>query len=98
MNDASPASEYDSSSSRWQAPQLGAALKSISSGLFCLFACFNASSASLIQLTAIAKHLQTLAWSKDKHINLRLQICMKGNRCGRTSLDWPITLHVLGPR
>jgi len=53
MKDARPASAYDSSSSRWQAPQAGAALKSINIGLFCSLAWLNAWSASLIQFTDI---------------------------------------------
>ena len=44
-------SSYDSASSRTQAPQAGAALKSISTGLLLVFASASAASASLIQFT-----------------------------------------------
>jgi len=54
MNDAGPASPYDSSSSRWQAPHAGAALKSINSGLFCSLARAKASSASVNQFMDMA--------------------------------------------
>lgn len=51
MNVAVSWSLYDSASSRTQAPQAGAALKSISTGRLLVFASESAASASVIQLT-----------------------------------------------
>ena len=54
MNDAVSSSSYDSASSRAQAPQAGAALKSISRGFFVVFACASAASASFVHCTFIS--------------------------------------------
>lgn len=53
MKVAVSSSLYDSASSRAQAPQAGAALKSISTGRLLVFASASAASASVIQLTFI---------------------------------------------
>jgi len=53
MNEAVSSSSYDSASSRAQAPQAGAALKSTSTGLFEALAWVSASSASFSQRTFI---------------------------------------------
>src|SRR5687767_5263078 len=63
MKDEVSASAYDSASSRTQAPQAGAALKSISKGFFVAFAWASASSASLFHCTAIVPVL--LNWKRD---------------------------------
>ena len=63
MKDEVSASAYDSASSRTQAPQAGAALKSISKGLFVAFAWASASSASLFHCSAIVPVL--LNWKRD---------------------------------
>lgn len=51
MKVAVSSSLYDSASSRTQAPQAGAALKSISTGRLLVFASVSAASASVIQFT-----------------------------------------------
>lgn len=51
MNEAVSSSSYDSASSRAQAPQAGAALKSTSTGLFEALAWASASSASFSHCT-----------------------------------------------
>jgi hypothetical protein len=53
MKLATSSSLYDSASSRAQAPQAGAAEKSINRGLFWALAWASAASTSLIQLTSI---------------------------------------------
>ena len=53
MKAAVSSSLYDSASSRAQAPQAGAALKSINIGRLLVFASASAASASFIQLTFI---------------------------------------------
>jgi hypothetical protein len=57
MNVERSGSPYDSASSRAQAPQAGDALKSISSGVFSLFALSSAASTSLVKFTAISDPL-----------------------------------------
>jgi hypothetical protein len=57
MKEAISASEYDSASSRTQAPQAGAALKSTSSGLRVVLASDKPASASLFQFTAMTSIL-----------------------------------------
>lgn len=69
MNVARPASPYDSASSLAQAPQLGAALKSISRGLPSFSALFNASSASFIQFIDISRLNILLAESDDSEFS-----------------------------
>jgi hypothetical protein len=53
MKFATSSSLYDSASSRAQAPQAGAAKKSINIGLFCALASASAASTSLSQLTSM---------------------------------------------
>jgi hypothetical protein len=53
MKFAISSSLYDSASSRAQAPQAGAAEKSINKGLFWAFASASAASTSLFQLTSM---------------------------------------------
>src|SRR6267154_1656766 len=55
MKFATSSSLYDSASSRAQAPQAGAAEKSINKGLFWALASASAASTSFFQLTSIAQ-------------------------------------------
>jgi hypothetical protein len=57
MKPAISSSLYDSASSRAQAPQAGAAEKSISRGLFCALASARAAATSLFQLTSMIQPL-----------------------------------------